>query len=134
MSVSAIKVTLGSDGGDGKFNSTVSYPADPVANLAAALAAYDTAAASIIAITGDTYSTVTKQFTFGGATGLTHAQWATQGALLNAAIAPVVAANAAETGNLTLLIDNAVITTSNGIKWAIKQALQAAANLGIVIP
>lgn len=48
--------------------------------------AFDTFAAAVIAITGDTYVSGSKQFTFGGATGLTHAQWATLGALLNTAM------------------------------------------------
>lgn len=57
-----------------------------VTDLTTAFTAYDTAAAAIVAITGDTYSAGTHLFTFGGATGLTHAQWATNGALLNTAI------------------------------------------------
>jgi len=52
----------------------------------------DTFAASVIAITGDTYNGTTRQFTFGGATGLTHAQWATVGAQLNTALAALVLA------------------------------------------
>jgi hypothetical protein len=54
---------------------------------------FDTFAAALIAITGDTYNSTTKQFTYGGATGLTHAQIA--GALgtdLNAIGAAIVAA------------------------------------------
>jgi len=35
---------------------------------------YDSLINAMIAITGDTYNSVTKQITFGGATGLTHAQ------------------------------------------------------------
>ena len=55
-------------------------------DIAAAFTDYNTFAASLLAITGDTYSTTTHQFTTGGATGLTHAQWATQAALLNTAL------------------------------------------------
>jgi hypothetical protein len=57
----------------------------------------DTFAAAVIAITGDTYNTTTDQFTFGGATGLTHAQWATVGALLNTALAAFITAQTAAT-------------------------------------
>ncbi len=148
MSVSAIKVTLGVDQLDGSFGSSTSYPSDPLAlattadtAVALVLTDYDTAAASIVAISGDTYSAVTHQFTTGGATGLTSAQLHTQMALLNtmataliAAKAATVAAKAPLGGNLVVLIDTAVITTSNGVKWAINLALQAAKNLGIVSP
>lgn len=64
-------------------------------DVGTSLTDFDTAAANVIAITGDTYSNTTHQYTFGGATGLTHAQWATFGALLNTAQAAVVAAKAA---------------------------------------
>jgi hypothetical protein len=57
-----------------------------VADQVTAMTDFDTFAAAVIAITGDTYSGTTKLFTFGGATGLTHAQWATVGALLNTAM------------------------------------------------
>lgn len=134
MTVSAIKVTLGADMGEGKFNSSTSYNSDPVANSAATLAALDVAGAAIVAITGDTYSNVTHQFTFGGATGLTHAQWATNGALLNTAFAAAAATNGGLSGNLIVLVDTAAITISNAYHWALKQALQAAKNIGIVTP
>lgn len=59
-----------------------------VGNLTTAFTDYDTFAAAVIAITGDTYDgNVTKAFTFGGAGNITHAQWATVGALLNTAVA-----------------------------------------------
>lgn len=57
----------------------------------AANSAFDIFAAAIIAITGDTYNSTTKQFTFGGATGLTHAQIATNFALLNTAMTDYLA-------------------------------------------
>lgn len=59
-------------------------------DVATALSAFDTAAADVIAITGDTYSNTTHQYTFGGSTGLTYAQWATFGALLNTAVSDVI--------------------------------------------
>lgn len=54
-----------------------------VTDFNTALSAYDAEAAAIVAITGDTYSATTHQFTSGGATGLTHAQVATMEAALN---------------------------------------------------
>lgn len=63
-----------------------------VTDLTTAFTAFNTCAAAIIAITGDTFNTTTHQFTFGGATGLTHAQWATVGALLNTAMTDFVTA------------------------------------------
>ncbi len=56
-----------------------------VTDIAAAFTSYNTAAAAIIAITNDHYSNTTHQFTLDGDTGLSHAQWATVGALLNTA-------------------------------------------------
>lgn len=54
---------------------------------------YDAAAAAIVAISGDTYSSATHQFTTGGSTALTHAQWAgsTIGVALNSAITSFLA-------------------------------------------
>ncbi len=80
-----------------------------VTDLTTAFTAYDAAAASIIAITGDTYSNVTHQFTTGGATGLTHAQWATQAALLNTAATDFVTA---QTDNTTAKTATAAAKTS----------------------
>lgn len=58
------------------------------------LSDYDTLAAAIAVITGDTYSAVTHQFTFGGSTGLTHAQWAgaSIGQALNTAVSVLLTA------------------------------------------
>ena len=50
------------------------------------LSQYDAVGAAIIAISGDTYSSTTHQFTNGGATGLTSAQLHTQLTALNTAI------------------------------------------------
>jgi hypothetical protein len=66
-----------------------------VTDNTATLAAIDAFAAAIIAITGDTY--VAHQFVFGGATGLTHAQVATNFALLNTAITDFLAGQTATT-------------------------------------
>src|ERR1041384_2003792 len=74
---------------------------------------YDTFAAAVIAITRDTYSGTTKQFTFGGATGLTHAQWATVGALLNTAATDFKTAqtdtNTAKTATALVVTDAAAV-------------------------
>ncbi len=81
-----------------------------VTDNTATLAAIDAAAASIIAITGDTY--VAHQFVFGGATGLTHAQWATQGALLNTAITDFLAG---QTATNTAKTATALVVTDAGL-------------------
>lgn len=54
---------------------------------------YDAVAAAIVAISGDTYDSGTHQFTEGGATGLTHAQWSGSsiGVALNTAITAFLA-------------------------------------------
>lgn len=78
-----------------------------------ALAAIDTFAAAVIAITGDTY--VAHQFVFGGATGLTHAQVATTFALLNTAITNFLTAqtdaNTAKTATALVKTDAAAVDT-----------------------
>lgn len=61
-----------------------------VTDLTTAFTDFNTFAAALLAITGDTFNTTTHQFTFGGATGLTHAQWATLGAQLNTAMTDFV--------------------------------------------
>lgn len=63
-----------------------------VTDLTAAFTAADLFGANVIATTGDTYSNTTHKFTLGGATGLTHAQWATAAALYNTAIGDFVTA------------------------------------------
>lgn len=162
MAVSAITVTLGVDLGEGKFNSKVSYPADPVAlattadtdvgvivtDMTTAFTAQDIFGNALVAITGDSYSNTTHLWTTGGATGLTHAQVVTLMALFNtassdfvlaqtaavAAKAATVAAKAPLGGNLVVLVDTVAITTSNGMKAAVEKALRAAKNIGIVQP
>ena len=63
-------------------------------NLASFLSAYDAVGATIVAISGDTYSATTHQFTNGGSTGLTSAQLHTQLTALNAALTTFLAAQA----------------------------------------
>lgn len=71
---------------------------------------YNTFAAAVIAITGDTYNSGTHQFTTGGATGLTHAQWATLAALLNTALGDF---NTASTATVTGADVELVVKTSS---------------------
>lgn len=85
--------------------------------------AFDTFAAAVIAITGDTYTSATKQFAFGGATGLTHAQWATVGALLNNAMAEYVTAQAAlATAKTATALVRTDVTTAQSAAGAAKTA------------
>jgi hypothetical protein len=64
-------------------------------NYTSFLSAYDTLAAAIVAISGDTYSATTHQFTTGGSTGLTSAQLHTTMTSLNSAITTFLAAGTA---------------------------------------
>lgn len=77
-------------------------------NEATAFTDYNTFAAALIAITGDTYNTTTHQFTTGGATGLTHAQWVTLAALLNTSLADF---NTAKTSTDTAKTATALVKT-----------------------
>lgn len=56
---------------------------------------YDIFGAALVAITGDTYSNVTHQWTTGGSTGLTHAQVVTLMALLNTTATAILTAQTA---------------------------------------
>lgn len=89
---------------------------------------FDTFAAALIAITGDTYNSATKQFTFGGATGLTHAQLA--GALgtdLNAIGADIVLAKTRAATAVTdaTTADNAAATNVTNCTTAKAATAQA---------
>lgn len=107
--------------------------ADAVANLATALADFDIAGAAIVAITGDSYSATTHQFAFGGATGLTHAQWATQGAKINTAINDVVTAKAAVAsaggGDLSVSVNTTAFRTKGQLVQALRDAADTLAQL-----
>jgi hypothetical protein len=114
-----------------------------VADNAVTIAAIDAAAASIIAITGDTY--VAHQFVTGGVTGLTHIQWATQATLLNTAITDylagqtatntaktasalakadaLAAVSAGPTGGVNITLDLASITTLTQLRAALDVAI-----------
>jgi hypothetical protein len=121
-----------------------------VTDFATANTAVDAFAAAVIAITGDTYNVTTNQFTFGGATGLTHAQWATVGALLNTAFADYLVAKAdadiaktataavkAETisaggDDLTISVNSSNFTTKGQIIAAARDAIDVLAqSLGV---
>jgi uncharacterized membrane protein len=124
MAVSAIKVTLGTSLGEGKFNSATSYPADPVVT-AAAVPSTAAVAAAVAALVADGATPTQAHVT------TLNTAW---GTLLTAITTYETAVQSSASGNLVILIDTAVITTSNAVKWAISQALQAAKNLGIVTP
>lgn len=147
MAVSAIKVTLGVDLGEGKFNSKISYPADPVAALATAktnstaivtaAAAYVTAAATFAAalavLVADAASPTQAHVTTANTayTALA-AAYTTLAAAITASDTTTQAASLA--GDLVMLVDTAAITTSNGVNAAVRKALRAAENIGIVKP
>lgn len=74
---------------------------------------FDAFAALVIAITGDTYNSTTKQFTFGGATGLTHAQWAGAiGTAINALGANIVTTKASTATAKTQAVTTNTATTA----------------------
>ena len=166
MTTAAISVTLGTaltgPGGNptGKYASTVGASADAAGLAVTADAAvatvqtdintvltdYDIFGAALVAITGDTYSAVTHQWTTGGSTGLTHTQVATLMALLNttatAAIAAktaattakaaTAAATGADTADATLIINQATVTSGNALRHILQEFLTHFANFGIV--
>lgn len=160
MTTASIQGTLNQSTGSGSYGAaTVNAGPDVVANATSAdtnvgtvvtdntttLTALDAAAANIIAITGDTY--VAHQFVFGGATGLTHAQWATAGALLNTAITDFLAAQAAAvaaktstalvktdlTSDVTLTINLANVTTLNGLRKILREILDRVTGFGLAL-
>lgn len=95
------------------------------AALDAAIADYDTIAAAICVITGDTYSDTTHHFTTGGATGLTHAQFATQATALNAVLDALVAAVASvdgASGDFSVAVNSSAFTTKGQLKAALDNA------------
>jgi len=66
-------------------------------DLATVLTDYDAIGAAIVAISGDTYSNTTHQFTTGGSTGLTSSQLHTQMTSLNAMMTAFLTAQTAAT-------------------------------------
>lgn len=166
MTTAAISVTLGTaltgPGGNptGKYASKVGASADAagkavtadtavgtvVTDISAAFTALDLFGAALVAITGDTYSAVTHQWTTGGATGLTHAQVVTLMALFNTAStdfitaqtdtttakAATAAATAADTADATLIINQATVTSGNALRHILQEFLTHFANFGIV--
>jgi|ERR1035437_51055 hypothetical protein len=115
--------------GDGKYSvDQAATPPDPTAAVAtqaallvtaksavgtvvtddtAAFTALDIFGNALVAVTGDSYSNSTHQWTTGGSTGLTHAQVATLMALLNTAITDFKASQAAA---LTAQTDTNLVT------------------------
>lgn len=118
---------IGTAGGPSYVVKRAGMPADPTAALATHLTAYDAVGAAIIAISGDSYSAVTHQFTNGGATGLTSAQLHTQLTALNAAIASFLSAQAAlKAGDAILLLDSTKFTSKNQVWFAVRKLLENA--------
>lgn len=112
----------------------VTYPAgapvDPVASVATVLSDMDTLGAAIVAISGDTYSATTHQFTLGGSTGLTSAQLHTQLTSLNALITALLAAQASVTGgDMILSFNGTKFTSKNQVLVAGRRLLSLAAGL-----
>ena len=68
-----------------------------VTDLVAAFTAYDIFGNALVAITGDSYSNTTHQWTTGGSTGLTHAQVVTLMGELNTAITDFITSQTANT-------------------------------------
>lgn len=101
---------------DGAAATNLSQVSDADAKVGTTNTDFDAFAAALIAITGDTYNTTTNQFTFGGATGLTHAQIAgALGTALNLVGADIVTAKAssaaAKTQATTLKANTATVLT-----------------------
>jgi hypothetical protein len=92
-----------------------------------ALSTADTMGAAFVAITGDTYSATTHQFTFGGATGLTHAQWAgaSLGGNLNTVLSNLKTANSNLTLSGQVLIGYDSTLTNNQLRSALRAVLKS---------
>lgn len=105
-------VITDTDAADTAADTAVASATSADTTLGGALTDYDTFAAAVIAITGDTYDGGTNQFTFGGATGLTHAEWAAVGALLNTAMAGATTAKAATATTVTDTTAAAALTAT----------------------
>lgn len=114
MAVSAVVVTLGGSLGEGQYNSKHSFTTPIVADSTA----FEAALATLVA---------------DGATPTQAHVTAVNSAWTTLKTAKV-AYETATAGNLVVLVDAAVLTTSNAAKWALKRALQGLANIGIVLP
>lgn len=158
MTTAAIQATLHQATGPGSYGAaTVGLGPDVVTDATTAntnvgtvvtdntttLSALDAFGAAVIAITGDTY--VSHQFVFGGSGAMTHAQWATNGALLNTAITNFLAAQAAAvaaktstalvaadlTADVTLTINLTNVTTFNGLRKILREILDRVTGFGL---
>lgn len=115
-----------------------------VSDLTAAFTAFNTFGAALVVITGDTYSSSTHQFTTGGATGLTHAQWVTLAAELNTAMTDFVtaqtdaataktataAAKSALGADVTVIVNSATVTSANAFRSVWRKIQGALGGLG----
>lgn len=134
-----LPVASGTDG-QGSVPVGVSHNDGPGAataqtDFAAFLTDYDTVAAAICVISGDTYSATTHHFTEGGATGLTSAQLHTQMTSLNSALDVFVTANTelaatvtAEAQSSSVLIGYDSALTTNQLKSALRAVLASLGN------
>lgn len=122
MAARSIIVTLGTDNGDGTFVTKPAGKGDPVV-VGAAIPSFVNLAASMAVLVADGASP-------------TQAHVTTANNDLTTLTAASVAYNAAMQGavgsNLVLILDTAVLTTSNKIKSAVAAALQMCRNFGIV--
>ncbi len=85
-------------------------------DLTTAFTALDAFGNALVAITGDTYSSVTHQWTTGGSTGLTHAQVVTLMALFNTASTDFITAQTdATTAHSAAVAANSGITGADAI-------------------
>lgn len=114
MAISAVVVTLGAHLGEGKYNSSHSFTVPAVADATAFEAALATLVADGASPTQAHVTAVNNAYT-----------------TLKTA---KTAYDTATAGNLVVLVDTAVLASSNAAKWAVKRALQALANIGIVLP
>lgn len=122
MAKIAVSATLGASLGEGNYNTSTGLKPDPVA--AAAAAPDSTALAAAMAVLVADGASPTQAHVTTADAALT--------TFLAAQTVYTAAVQASVAGNLVLLIDTAVLTTSNAIRACIRAALQQAKNLGIV--
>ena len=137
--------SVGVPSGPDYITTPAGVPPDPTAavatissDLATAFTAADVFGNALVAITGDTYSDTTHQWTSAGSTGLNHAKVVTLMADYNTAITSFVAAQAAATAahggissaDAILLLDGSKFTLKNQVRIAVRRMIElAAANL-----
>ena len=105
-----------------------------VTALATSFTAIDVFGNALVAITGDSYSNTTHNWTTGGSTGLTHAQVATLMALFNTALTDFVTAQTANTlaKTKTVLASTAATTTQTASDLAVTAAALAVTDTNLL--